>query len=169
MREAKKAVCGSCVFALIYFRKTWRRGLAAAGMLRQRSPLVLVFKYQRSCSYHKSSTRLELKTVFREPKFRTLGVYTTMQADIHSPRAYTRHNRPPPAPKTPRSAPVGEIFIPARGSVVIAAWYKSAPNETRRPRSLLGPTVFYLPPGGDPPWATPGPIWPRGAGSGGAG
>ena len=80
-----------------------------------------------------------------------------MQADIHSPRAYTRHNRPPPAPKTPRSAPVGEIFIPARGSVVIAAWYKSAVGGPRSPPvRILADCILFTPRGG-PPMGNPRP------------
>ena len=98
-----------------------------------------------------------LKTVFREHEFRTLRVYTTMQADIHSPRAYTRHNRPPPAPKTPRSAPVGEIFIPARGSVVIAAWYKSAVRGPRSPPVRILAAGILFPPRAGPPRSNPRP------------
>ena len=95
--------------------------------------------------------------MFREHEFRTLRVYTTMQADMHSPRAHKRHNRPPPAPKTPRSAPVGEIFIPARGSVVIAAWYKSAVRGPRSPPvRILADCILFTPRGG-PPMGNPRP------------
>ena len=82
-----------------------------------------------------------------------------MQADIHSPRAYKRHNRPPPAPKTPRSAPVGEIFIPARGSVVIriAAWYKSAVRGPRSPPVRILAAGILFPPRGGPPMGNPRP------------
>ena len=103
-----------------------------------------------------------LKTMFRDVKFRTLRVYTTMQADMHSPRAHKRHNRPPPAPKTPRSAPVGEIFIPARGSVVIAAWYKSAVRGPRSPPVRILAAGILFPPRAGPPRGNPRPQWWRG-------